>query len=119
MVYHSQIATLVDRATPKVDLVQLKDRSATHLTAALTHYLSNRVIADLKTLTWDRGIELADHHNLTRATGIDAFFAKIHTALGIRGTNENTNALHTPVPSKENQPEYFFTRGLVVGLQVN
>lgn len=36
---HSQIATLVDRATRKVDLVQLKDRSATHLTAALTHFL--------------------------------------------------------------------------------
>ncbi|WP_025387296.1 IS30 family transposase [Corynebacterium casei] len=89
---HSQIATLVDRATRKVDLVQLKDRSATHLTAALTHYLSNRVIDDLKTLTWDRGMELADHHNLTRATGIDVFFADPHSPWQ-RGTNENTNGL--------------------------
>src|SRR5699024_4055927 len=97
---HSQIATLVDRTTWKVDLVQLKDRSATHLPAALTHYLSNRVIDGLKTLTRVHGIELADHRNLTRATGIDVFSADPHSPWQ-RGTNENTNGpIHQYLPKK-------------------
>lgn len=89
---HSQIATLVDRATRRVDLVQLKNRSASHLTAALTHFVSNRVMDDFKTLTWDRGMELADHQNLSRITGIEVFFADPHSPWQ-RGTNENTNGL--------------------------
>lgn len=72
---NSQVATLVDRASRKVDLVQLADRSAQHLTTALSQRRTQQPSAVAKTLTWDRGMELADHQTISQATGMQVFFA--------------------------------------------
>lgn len=71
---NSQIATLVDRAIRKVELVQLTDRSAQHLTMALSQRRAQQPQMLAKTLTWDRGMELADHQSITKTTGIEVFF---------------------------------------------
>lgn len=103
---NSQIATLVDRASRKVDLVQLADRSAQHLTTALTQRRAQHTAATAKTLTWDRGMELADHQTITETTGVEIFFADPLSPWQ-RGTNENTNGLiRQYLPKKTNLSAY-------------
>ena len=88
----SRIGTVVDRATPVTALIQLAGRDMKTVTAGLTRELTRPPVSLRKTLTWDRGMELADHKNVAANTGIDVFFADPRSPWQ-RGTNENTNGL--------------------------
>ena len=88
----SQIATLVERSTRYTVLVQLQGRDMHAVTAGLTREL-NKLAAPLRrSLTWDRGMELADHQTVTAQTGLAVYFADPRSPWQ-RGTNENTNRL--------------------------
>src|SRR5207302_9255974 len=59
---HSQIATLVERQTRFVMLVRLPDgRSTEHVVAELTKHVGTLPAQLRRSLTWDRGTEMAEH----------------------------------------------------------
>lgn len=89
---NSQIATLVDRKSRYLTMVALPSRHTTTVIPALQRAFSLINHRLRNTLTWDRGMELAGHRQLTEATGIDVFFAAPRSPWQ-RGTNENTNKL--------------------------
>lgn len=102
----SQVATLVDRRTRKTVIVKLPDRTAQNTRIHLGRYLKDNPDLDIKTITWDRGMELAEHQELSQATGVDVFFADARSPWQ-RGTNENTNGLlRQYLPKKTNLASY-------------
>ncbi len=89
---NSQIATLVERQTRYVMLVKVGGKDTQTVINALIKN-ARRLPQELyKSLTWDRGVEMADHKRFTLATDIDVFFCDPQNPWQ-RGTNENTNGL--------------------------
>ncbi len=89
---HTQIATMVERATRFTVLVQLDRKDTATVTAGLTRELMKLPEAVRRSLTWDRGPELAGHTQVTAYTGLQVYFAD-PKSLWQRGTNETTNRL--------------------------
>ena len=89
---NSYIATLVERHSRYVMLVKVANKDTDSVVSALIKQ-SHRLPRELcKSLTWDRGKELADHPRLTLATDIAVYFCDPHSPWQ-RGSNENTNRL--------------------------
>ena len=89
---NSYIATLVERHTRYVMLAKVKNKDTESVVTALIKQ-SKKLPRELyKSLTWDRGSELADHQRFTLATDIDVYFCDPQSPWQ-RGSNENTNGL--------------------------
>ncbi len=88
----TQIATVVERTTRFTVLVQLDGRDMHSVTAGLSRELYTLPTHMRRSLTWDRGMELANHEAVTASTGLAVYFADPHSPWQ-RGTNENTNRL--------------------------
>lgn len=89
---NSHIATLVERQSRYTMVIKLKGKDTHSVVTAIKNKFA-KLPEDLKrSLTWDRGMELADHKKFTMATKIDVFFCDPQSPWQ-RGTNENTNRL--------------------------
>ncbi len=89
---NSFIATLVERHSRYVLLVKVPNKDTASVIAALIQQ-SKRLPRELyKSLTWDRGKEMAGHRQFTVATDIEIYFCDPHSPWQ-RGSNENTNRL--------------------------
>ena len=89
---HSQIATLVERATRYVLLVRLSGRDSASVTDALIERAKSLPANLMQTLTWDQGKEMASHGRFTLATDVKVYFCDPASPWQ-RGSNENTNGL--------------------------
>jgi IS30 family transposase len=89
----SAIGTLVERQTRFVLLVAFPDgRSAEHVRLALAEQILTLPEQLRRSLTWDRGKEMAEHIRFTIDTGVAVYFCDPHSPWQ-RGSNENTNGL--------------------------
>ena len=89
----SAIGTLVERQTRLTLLVALPEgRTAEHVRTALAKRLCTLPAQLRRTLTWDRGKEMAEHVRFTVESGLPVYFCDPSSPWQ-RGTNENTNGL--------------------------
>jgi IS30 family transposase len=89
----SAVATLVERSSRFLVLVALPDGvKAEAVRPHLTRALASIPAPARRSLTWDRGREMASHAQLTADTNCPVFFCDPHSPWQ-RGTNENTNRL--------------------------
>ena len=85
------IATLVERQSRFVVLVKLSEKGTEAVVNALIKAVRKLPAALRKSLTWDRGSELASHAAFTVATDVQVYFCA--SSPWQRGSNENTNGL--------------------------
>jgi IS30 family transposase len=89
---NSFIATLVERNTRYVMLAKVSNKDSHSVIQALVKQ-SRKLPKELyRSLTWDRGSEMAGHKKFTLATDIDVYLCEPHSPWQ-RGSNENTNRL--------------------------
>ena len=89
---NSQIATLVERFTRYVMLVRVNSKDTETVINALIKHAHKLPRELYKSLTWDRGKEMADHQRFSLATDIKVYFCDPQHPWQ-RGSNENTNGL--------------------------
>lgn len=89
---NTHIATLVERKSRYTILVQVDGKDTVSVVNALIREVRNLPNQLKETLTWDRGMELADHKRFTLGTDMSVYFCDPGSPWQ-RGTNENTNRL--------------------------
>ena len=89
---NSHIATLVERQSRFVLLVAVDGKDTRSVTTALTRQIRQLPLQLRRSLTWDRGLEMAEHARFTVATDVKVYFCDPQSPWQ-RGSNENTNGL--------------------------
>lgn len=88
----SAIGTIVERKTRYTFIVKIENRKSKTVTQQFAKLLNTLPKNIRKTMTYDNGIEMANHKWLSNNTGMDIYFANPYSSWE-RGTNENTNGL--------------------------
>jgi IS30 family transposase len=89
---NSYIATLVERHSRFAMLIKVPSKETEAVVAALAQHVRKLPAALKRSLTWDRGLEMAKHKDFTVATNVQVYFCDPQSPWQ-RGTNENTNLL--------------------------
>ena len=100
---NSHVATLVERKTRYLMLLKLPAKDASTVAAVLTRRVKTLPSHLKRSLTWDRGPEMAAHVKFTIATDVKVYFCDPQSPWQ-RGSNENTNGLLTAVLPSRHRP---------------
>ena len=89
---NSYIATLVERHSRFAMLIKVPSKETEAVVAALSEHVRKLPATLKRSLTWDRGLEMAKHKDFTVATDVQVYFCDPQSPWQ-RGSNENTNGL--------------------------
>jgi IS30 family transposase len=89
---NSYMATLVERHSRFAMLIKVPSKDTEVVVAALSQQVRKLPATLRRSLTWDRGLEMAKHKDFTVATDVQVYFCDPQSPWQ-RGTNENTNLL--------------------------
>jgi IS30 family transposase len=89
---NSYIATLVERHSRFAMLIKVPSKETAAVIAELSKHVRKLPVTLRRSLTWDRGLEMAKHKEFTVATDVQVYFCDPQSPWQ-RGTNENTNLL--------------------------
>jgi IS30 family transposase len=116
---NSHIATLVERHSRFTILVKVPGKDTATVVAALSRQVRKLPASLRRSLTWDRGLELASHKSFTVATKVNVYFCDPQSPWQ-RGTNENTNGLlRQYFPKKTDLSKYSQSELDKVALRLN
>jgi IS30 family transposase len=90
--HNSHIVTLVERQSRFTTLIKIPNHEADTVAAALSQHIRKLPASLKRSLTWDRGVEMAKHSKFTMATDVKVYFCDPQSPW-LRGSNENTNGL--------------------------
>lgn len=89
---NTHIATLVERHTRFAMLIKIASKDTATVIGTLAKHVRTLPTELRRSLTWDRGKEMADHKAFTVATDVKVYFCDPRSPWQ-RGSNENTNGL--------------------------
>jgi len=89
---NSHIVTLVERHSRFAMLIKVPSKDTAVVVTALSRHIRKLPATLRRSLTWDRGLEMARHQDFTVATDVQVYFCDPQSPWQ-RGTNENTNLL--------------------------
>src|ERR1700675_2738314 len=90
--HNSHVATLLERGSRFVMLVKVPSKDTATVVAALSQHVRQLPSTLRRSLTWDRGLEMAGHKSFTVATDVKVYFCDPQSPWQ-RGSNENNNGL--------------------------
>ena len=89
---NTHVVTLVERRSRFCMLVKVPGKDTATVVAALSRHVRRLPATLRRSLTWDRGLEMAQHKRFTMATDVQVYFCDPQSPWQ-RGSNENTNGL--------------------------
>src|SRR5215469_3092385 len=89
---NTYVITLVERGSRFCILGKVSGKDTATVVAALIQLVQKLPASLWRSLTWDRGLEMAQHKSFTMATDVQVYFCDPQSPWQ-RGSNENTNGL--------------------------
>jgi IS30 family transposase len=116
---NTHVATLVERRSRFCILVKVPGKDTATVVRALSRRVRRLPATLRRSLTWDRGLEMAQHKSFTMATDVQVYFCDPQSPWQ-RGSNENTNGLlRQYLPKKADLSAYSQSDLDKIALQLN